>query len=156
LSARTPTVGFVLDVRDRGEYAAVADEVERRLGPVYLLFNNAGVKGRVPAAKLAYDMCDWVLGVNLLGVVNGIQTFVPRMIERGGDAYVVNTSSRSGLVVVSPDVTYNTAKFAVTGLSESLRHELAPYGIGVSVLCPGAVVTGIIGQLLRPAAGRRR
>lgn len=144
LSARTPTEAFVLDVRERDRYAAVADEVERRLGPVSLLFNNAGVTDRVPATQLTYEMWDWALGINLQGVINGIQTFVPRMLERGGDAHIVNTSSGAGLVVVGAGVMYTTAKFAVVGLSESLRHGLARHGIGVSVLCPGYVATDIL------------
>ncbi len=80
-------------------------------------------------------MWDWVLGVNLTGVVNGVQTFVPRMIERGGDAYVVNTASGAGLVVIGSSFMYNASKFGVVGLSEGLRNALARRGIGVSVLC---------------------
>ncbi len=76
LSALTPTEVFVLDVRDRTAYATVADEAEQRLGPVSLLFNNAGVAGGASVAEMTYEMWDWVLGVNLTGVVNGVQTFV--------------------------------------------------------------------------------
>lgn len=144
LSARTTTETFVLDVRARDQYAAVADEVERRLGPVSLLFNNAGVAGGPPAAEMTYEMWDWILGVNLMGVINGIQTFLPRMIDRGGDGYIVNTSSGAGVVVAGSGVMYSTSKFAVVGLSESLRYDLARYGIGVSVLCPGYVATNIL------------
>lgn len=155
LSARVPTEGFVLDVRERDQYAKVADEAERRLGPVSLLFNNAGVTDRVPATQLTYEMWDWALGINLQGVINGIQTFLPRMLERGGDAHIVNTSSGAGLVVVGAGVMYTTAKFAVVGLSESLRHGLARHGIGVSVLCPGYVATDIMDHsaALSPATG---
>lgn len=144
LSALTRAEPFVLDVRDRDQFASVADEAEHLLGPVSLLFNNAGVTDRVRATELTYEMWDWALGINLQGVINGIQTFMPRMLQRGGDAHIVNTSSGAGLVVVGAGVMYTTAKFAVVGLSESLRHGLARHGIGVSVLCPGYVATDIM------------
>ena len=144
LSVLTPTEAFVLDVRDRDAFVRIADETERRLGPVSLLFNNAGVTGEGPVTSATYEMWDWVLGVNLMGVVNGVQTFVPRMIDRGGDGYVVNTASGAGLVVVGAGVMYTTSKFAVVGLSEALHNELARSRIGVSVLCPGYVDTGIV------------
>ena len=98
LGAVTDVVAASLDVRDRDAYAALADDVETRLGPVTLLFNNAGVAGATSPARMSYETWDWVIGVNLHGVINGIQTFVPRMIERGGDGYVVNTASGAGLV----------------------------------------------------------
>jgi NAD(P)-dependent dehydrogenase (short-subunit alcohol dehydrogenase family) len=154
LSAHTPTEVFVLDVRDRERFAAVADEVERRLGPVSLLFNNAGVAGGASVTEMTYEMWDWVLGVNLMGVVNGVQTFVPRMLGRGGDAHVVNTASGAGLVVIGSGVMYNTSKFAVVGLSEALRNALSRRNIGVSVLCPAFVATDIADNsaALSPAA----
>lgn len=143
LSAHTQTEIFPLDVRNRERFAAVADEAEARLGPVSLLVNNAGVAGGASVSQMTYEMWDWVLGINLMGVVNGVQTFVPRMIERGGDAYVVNTASGAGLVVIGSGFMYNASKFAVVGLSEALRNALARRGIGVSVLCPGFVATDI-------------
>lgn len=154
LSALTPTETFVLDVRDRVRFAEVADEAERRLGPVSLLFNNAGVAGGASVAEMTYEMWDWVIGVNLTGVVNGVQTFVPRMIERGDGGYVVNTASGAGLVVIGSGVMYSTAKFGVVGMSEGLRNALKKRGIGVSVLCPGFVATGIAGNsaTLKPGA----
>lgn len=156
LSALTPTETFVLDVRDRERFAAVADEAEARLGPVSLLFNNAGVAGGASVAEMTYEMWDWVIGVNLTGVVNGVQTFVPRMIARGGDGHIVNTASGAGLVVIGSGVMYSTAKFGVVGMSEGLRNALRKRGIGVSVLCPGFVATGIAGNsaALKPAVDR--
>ncbi len=156
LSKQTETEIFVLDVRDRDQYADIANEAERRLGPVSLLFNNAGVAGGASVTEMTYEMWDWVLGVNVMGVVNGIQTFVPRMIERGGDGYVVNTASGAGLVVIGSGVMYNASKFAVVGLSEALRNALAKRDIGVSVLCPGFVATDIADNsaALRPSAER--
>ncbi len=143
LSRQTPTEAFVLDVRERDQFAAIADQAEGRLGPVSLLFNNAGVAGEPPTDQVTYEVWDWMLGINVLGVVNGIQTFVPRMIDRGGDAYIVNTASGAGVVMAGAGLVYTTSKFAVVGLSEALRNKLVRRGIGVSVLCPGYVATNI-------------
>ena len=144
LSPRTTVRTHVLDVRDRTGYDRVADEVEAELGPVSLLFNNAGVAAGCHVSQMTYDHWDWMLGVNLGGVVNGVQTFVPRIIQRGAGGYVVNTSSGAGVVATDAGFLYSTSKFAVVGMSETLRLELAPFGIGVSVLCPGPVATDIV------------
>jgi NAD(P)-dependent dehydrogenase (short-subunit alcohol dehydrogenase family) len=132
---------FILDVRDREAYARVADETESRLGPVSILCNNAGVAGEQHVTRLTYEYWDWVIGINLNGVINGIQTFLPRMLKRGGGGHIVNTASGAGLAATSSGMLYTTSKFAVVGLSESLRLALEPYQIGVSVLCPGPVNT---------------
>ena len=134
----------------------VADQVEAELGPVSLLFNNAGVAGSTPAGNMSYETWDWVIGINLHGVYNGIQTFVPRMIERGDGGYIVNTASGAGLVHASSGFLYATSKFGVVGLSEALHDELSGYHIGVSVLCPGPVATDIVNNTAKPAPGRRR
>jgi NAD(P)-dependent dehydrogenase (short-subunit alcohol dehydrogenase family) len=144
LDKHTSVEVFLLDVRDRAAYARVADEVEARLGPVSILCNNAGVAGGVDVSHMTYEMWDWVMGINLNGVINGIQTFVPRMIERKAAAHIVNTASGAGLAATGSGFLYTTSKYAVVGLSESLRRELEPFGIGVSVLCPGPVATNII------------
>lgn len=146
LSASTPTETHVLDVRDREAYARVADAVEAALGPVSLLCNNAGVAGGAPAHKLTYELWDWGIGVNLGGVINGIQTFLPRMARRGLGGQIVNTASGAGLVAAGSGVLYHTAKFGVVGLTEALRQELAPMNIGATVLCPGPVATDIIAR----------
>lgn len=146
LSTLTEVTTAVLDMRDRASFASVADRVEAQLGPVSLVVNNAGVAGGAAAHKLNYDLWDWGLGVNLDGVVSGVQTFLPRMVERGGGGHIVNTASGAGLVASASGVLYHTAKFAVVGMSEALGLELAPRGIGVSVLCPGPVATGIIAR----------
>jgi NAD(P)-dependent dehydrogenase (short-subunit alcohol dehydrogenase family) len=146
LSASTPTEVFQLDVRDREAYARVADAAEAALGPVSLLVNNAGVAGGAAAVKMTYELWDWGMGVNLQGVINGVQTFLPRMAERGGGGQIVNTASGAGLVEAGSGVLYHTAKFAVVGMTEALRAELAPLGIGCTVLCPGPVATNIIAR----------
>jgi NAD(P)-dependent dehydrogenase (short-subunit alcohol dehydrogenase family) len=149
LSARTPTEVFELDVRNREAYARVADAAEAALGPVSLLVNNAGVAGGAPAHKLTYELWDWGMGVNLQGVINGVQTFLPRMAERGAGGQIVNTASGAGLAEAGSGVLYHTAKFGVVGMTEALRRELAPLGIGCTVLCPGPVATGIIERTRR-------
>src|SRR6185503_9074790 len=83
LSATTPTETVTLDVRDREAFAAAADKVEAVLGPVTLLFNNAGVAGSAPVTKLSYALWDWAMGINLDGPINGVQTFLPRMAAQG-------------------------------------------------------------------------
>jgi len=144
LSDLTAVETFKLDVRDRSAYARVADETESRLGPVSILCNNAGVAGDQHVTRLTYEYWDWVMGINLHGVINGIQTFLPRMLNRGGGGHIVNTASGAGLAATSSGLLYTTSKFAVVGLSESLRNALEPFKIGVSVLCPGPVNTKII------------
>jgi NAD(P)-dependent dehydrogenase (short-subunit alcohol dehydrogenase family) len=150
LSARTETVARRLDVRDREAYAAVADEVEAALGPVALLCNNAGTGLQTPVGNMSYQSWDWVMGVNLNGVYNGLQTFLPRMISRGEPGHVVNTASGGGLVA-NPGFLYACSKYGVVGLSESLRGELPALGIGISVLCPGPVATNIVQNTLASA-----
>ncbi|HEY7046726.1 MAG TPA: SDR family oxidoreductase [Jatrophihabitantaceae bacterium] len=147
LSALTIARSYVLDVRDRRRYAEVADAVEAQLGPVSIVVNNAGVLDSVSPSRMDHTMWDHVMGINAGGVYNGIQAFVPRMIRRGLGGHVVNTASAAGLFVGGPSLLYKSgflyhaSKFAVVGLSESLRVELAHHGIGVSVLCPGPVAT---------------
>lgn len=136
----------VLDIRDRAQFAVVADEIEAALGPVSILVNNAGVAGGASAAKLTYDLWDWGLDINLGGVINGLQTFMPRMVARGGAGHIVNTASGAGLAASYSGVLYHTAKFGVVGLSEALAAELAPLKIGVTVLCPGPVATDIVSR----------
>lgn len=148
LSERTSVETFILDVRDREAYARVADEVEARLGPVSILCNNAGVAASADVAHMTYELWDWVMGINLNGVINGIQTLVPRMIEHKIPAHIVNTASGAGLIAEGSGLQYATSKFAVVGLSEGLRWELERFGIGVSVLCPGPVATSIIPNTL--------
>jgi len=134
-------VAMHADVSDRQAMERFADDVFSAFGAAHVLCNNAGVG--VGGATYVADERDWrwVLGVNLEGVIHGCQAFVPRLIEQGQGGHVVNTASMAGMVA-SPELgPYTTTKFAVVGLSESLRLELAPYDIGVSVLCPGFVRT---------------
>jgi len=153
LSDRGATVhGIKLDITDRAAYARAADETERVFGPVQLLFNTAGVSVFGPLEKSSYADYDWMMGVNFGGVVNGIQTFVPRMIKLGKGGHIVNTASVAAFLAGGPAGIYSASKFAVRGLSEALRTELAKYDIGVSVLCPANVNTNIAESIsTRPA-----
>lgn len=134
---------YELDVRDRDRWREVVDDVESTIGPVDILCNNAGVGGGASVTAMSYELWDWVLDVNVGGVVNGVQTVVPRMLERGS-GHVVNTASGAGLVPAGGGYMYVTSKYAVVGLSESMRRDLAKRGVGMSVLCPGPVATDII------------
>lgn len=145
LSQVTDVETFMLDVRDRTAFERIADEIETALGSVSLLFNNAGVAGGAPAGRMTYELWDWGMGINLDGVINGVQTFLPRMIRRGEGGHIVHTASGAGLVSNgTAGVLYQTAKYAVVGMAETLALELADHDIGVSVLCPGPVATDII------------
>ena len=135
---------YVLDVTDRAQYAAVADQVEADLGPVHLVCNNAGVYRGGGMDSVTYEDWDWVMGVNVGGVINGVQNWIRRLKAHGQGGHIVNTASMSGMLASPGLGVYNTSKFAVVGLSEALREDLAESGIGVSVLCPGMVQTRIL------------
>src|SRR5438270_8435530 len=133
-----------LDVTDREAMGAAADETERVFGKVHVLVNNAGVGIQGPFKGITYADWDFGLGVNLGGVVNGLQTFLPRIRAHGEGGHIVNTASLAALVPMPADyVIYVAAKAAVVTLSETIRPELARENIGVSVLCPGPVRTNI-------------
>ncbi len=140
-----------LDVTDRECFSRAADEAESVFGHVHVLCNNAGMGLLGPVAHARYDDWDWGLGVLVGGVVNGIQTFLPRMREHGEGGHIVNTSSMAGVLPIPGAAIYITAKAALIGLSEALRSELAAEGIGVSAFCPGPVQTNIReGGRMRP------
>jgi len=133
-----------LDVTDRAAMAAAADETERVFGKVHVLVNNAGVGIQGPFRGITYEDWDFGLAVNLGGVVNGLQTFLPRIRSHGEGGHIVNTASLAALVPMPAQfVVYVAAKSAVIAISETIRGELAQEGIGVSVLCPGPVRTNI-------------
>jgi NAD(P)-dependent dehydrogenase (short-subunit alcohol dehydrogenase family) len=141
-------MGVQLDVTSREGFKAAADEVEAQFGPVSLLFNNAGINLFQTIEDSSYDDWDWVLGVNLQGVINGVQTFAPRMKERAlsgevAGGRICNTASMASFIAGGAPGIYNTAKFAVRGLSYSLRHSMYRYGVGVSVVHPGLVKSHI-------------
>lgn len=144
LGSNTQLLALQLDVTDREAFPAIAQAVKERFGNLHLLCNNAGVYRGGTLDKVTYEDWDWVMGVNVGGVVNGLQTFVEGMREHGEGAHIVNTASMAG-INASPGLgVYNTSKFAVVGMSEALRQDLTPHNIGVSVLCPGMVQTRIL------------
>jgi NAD(P)-dependent dehydrogenase (short-subunit alcohol dehydrogenase family) len=142
-----------LDVSDRAAMTAAADEAERVFGKVHLVCNNAGVNLFKAMGECDYNDWDWVMGVNLGGVINGVVEFVPRLKAHGEGGHIVNTASMASIITGPAAGIYTAAKFAVRGLSECLRYELAPHNIGVSVLCPGLVKSVIYdSNAIRPAS----
>ncbi|MDN5928904.1 MAG: SDR family NAD(P)-dependent oxidoreductase [Hyphomicrobiales bacterium] len=133
------------DVSKAEDVQAAADAVFSGLGNVHLLFNNAGVAVGGYSWLTTADDWQWSLGVNLMGVANGIRAFVPRMIAAGDEGRVINTASVAGFLSVPGSSVYCATKHAVVTLSECMRHELAieDARIGVSVLCPAFAPTGI-------------
>ncbi len=132
------------DLTDRKAYAAAADEVEQVYGsPPQLLINTAGVNTFGPAEASTYEDFDWVMGVCFGGVLNGMITFVPRMIKAGKGGHIATTSSWGGFMGFANDAPYAAAKAAVNNLMESYYLALKPYNIGVSVLCPTNIRSNI-------------
>lgn len=140
-----------LDVTDRAAMAAAARTTVERFGRVHVLCNNAGVGLLGPVTQAKYGDWDWVLEVNLGGAINGIQEFLPFMLQHGEGGHIVNTASQAAVVPIPNTVIYTTTKAALVGLSEVLHGELKAQGIGVSAFCPGPVQSNI-GQVskLRP------
>jgi NAD(P)-dependent dehydrogenase (short-subunit alcohol dehydrogenase family) len=135
---RRPAPRFVpLDVTDRGAWAQLAEEA----GPVHILVNNAGVSVFGPTDEARYADYDWIMGVNFGGVVNGLVTFIPRMKALKTGGYIVNVASMAAYLSGPQAGIYTASKFAVRGLTECLRYNLAPYEIGVSLMCPGLTKT---------------
>lgn len=148
--SNSEVITLALDVTDRASMERAADATEEAFGKVHVVCNNAGVAVGGAVDEMSYPDWDWVLGVNVNGVVNGVQTFIPRMVDHGEGGHFVNTASMAGHIAVPGLAVYTASKFAVVGLSEVMRADLAGRGIGVSVLCPGVVNTNIF------ASGRNR
>jgi NAD(P)-dependent dehydrogenase (short-subunit alcohol dehydrogenase family) len=136
-------VGVRCDVTSDADVDALRDEVVERLGAVDVLVNNAGVAVLGPPERVEMADWQWILDVNVLGLVRGVRAFVPAMVERG-TGYVVNVASVAGTWAYTWDATpYITSKFAAYGYSEALARSLRPQGIGVTVVCPGLVSTNL-------------
>jgi len=136
--------GVSLDVRDRAQWLRARAEAETVFGPADLLVNNAGIApdGRELADSVP-ESFERIIAINLMGVYNGVFTFAAqlRAARRG---HIVNVASMAALSLPPPGTgAYVTSKFAVLGLSEALRNEMAPFGVGVSVMCPGLVATNL-------------
>ena len=148
-------VAVPTDVGDLAQVQALADRAFATFGKVHLLCNNAGVAVWGGLERATHRDWQWVLAINLWGVIHGVEAFVPRMIAQKEGGHVLNTASMAGLIASQGLGVYNTSKYAVVGLSETLAKDLRPYGIGVSVLCPMGVDTRInVSERNRPAALR--
>ena len=135
---------FVCDVADRASLQGAADGAIAAFGRVHLVCNNAGVGGRPGGIEeLSERQWEWVLSINLMGVVHGIAVFLPHMRGHGEGGHFLNTASMAGMLGQPHDGPYSASKAAVVGISESLSYELRNTDIGVSVLCPGFARTGI-------------
>jgi NAD(P)-dependent dehydrogenase (short-subunit alcohol dehydrogenase family) len=146
-----------VDVADRVQMQAYAAAVHERVAAVDLLINNAGVGLGGSFLETPLEDWDWIVQINLMGVVNGCRVFVPAMVDRGRGGHVVNLSSAAGYFANPALAAYSATKFAVLGLSEALRVELRPLGIGVTAVCPGLINTPITrtSRLLGSAEARR-
>ncbi len=134
----------VVDVSDRAAMAQWAAAVADQFGRVNLVVNNAGVTATGDFADMSYDDFDWIVGVNLMGVVHGTKEFLPHVIASGNGA-IVNVSSLFGLISVPGQSAYNATKYAVRGFTEAIREEMLVAGHPVTVTCvhPGGIKTGI-------------
>ena len=141
-------------VGDPAYIESLAEATYEKFGAAHLLFNNAGIAFGGPVWTATLEEWDWMLKVNLMGVIHGIRSFVPRMLEQGEPAHIVNTASVAGMLSVPGSSVYCATKHAVVTVTECLHHELQMTGapIGVSLLCPAFVSTGIADcEHLRPA-----
>ena len=132
-----------LDVTDRVAYAKAADEAEAVFGKIHVLVNNAGVGGSGTAEKQTYKDWDYVVSVNLGGVINGLVTILPHILKHGEGGHIIATSSTNGIAATGVSITYCTTKFAVAGMMEALATELQNKNIGVSVLVPGPTMSNL-------------
>jgi NAD(P)-dependent dehydrogenase (short-subunit alcohol dehydrogenase family) len=131
------------DVADPIGVEEAAEATFRAFGAVHVVCNNAGVGGGSGIDDISVDTWRWVLDVNLMGVLHGVRTFLPHIRAHGEGGHIVNTASMAGLNSGLGFSPYSASKFAVINMSEGLAVELAPFDIGVTVLCPGFVRTRI-------------
>lgn len=132
---------FICDVSDKMAMAKLAKDVNSLLGGVDVLINCAGVGVVGDSRKINLEDWEWIMGINLWGVIYGVHFFLPVLLERKG--HIVNISSIGGLVGMIHFTPYCTTKFALVGMSECLRADLAEFGVGVTVVCPGIINTNI-------------
>ncbi|HEX3114265.1 MAG TPA: SDR family NAD(P)-dependent oxidoreductase [Bradyrhizobium sp.] len=138
-----PAEGVICDVADPSSVERAAKASWEAFGNVHVVCNNAGVAAGGGIDNISLDNWRWVLDVNLMGVLHGIRTFLPHMRAHGEGGHIVNTASMAGMISGMGFSPYSASKFAVVCMSEGLAPQLKPLGIGVSVLCPGFVRTGI-------------
>jgi NAD(P)-dependent dehydrogenase (short-subunit alcohol dehydrogenase family) len=145
----------IVDVRSAEQVNALAQRTIHEFGEVHIVCNNAGVGMVCPATEVRLEDWEWIVGVNLLGVVNGIQAFLPLLVAQG-EGHIVNTASIVGLAGVPMTLPYGASKAAVVSITETLAAEFAAQGskIGASVLCPGVVRTRIMDAERNRPGGR--
>ena len=150
--------GVRTDVTKLDSVRALAEASVGRFGAVHLICNNAGVATFGEISSATHHDWEFTMSVNFWGVVHGVETFVPLLLQQGAGGHVLNTASMAGLVGMQWLGIYSASKFAVVGLTEALHRELKPRGIGVSVLCPMIVATNINENSvrMRPAALRNQ
>ena len=136
----------VVDVADTERMRAFADTVHSKIEAVDILVNNAGVGLGGGFLDTTLEDWQWIIGINLRGVVHGCHFFVPKMVARKRGGHVVNVASAAAYLASEALCAYSTTKFAVLGLSEAMRDELQPHGIGVTAICPGIINTPITGS----------
>lgn len=141
-----------LDVTDEDSLAAVRDWLEAEWGGLDVLVNNAGVAAAGRIERIPPEDWDWILDINLTGVVRGCRVFVP-LFKRQGTGHIVNVASMAGLLNVPVMSSYNVTKAGVVALSETLRHELEPWGIRTTVVCPSFFMTNLHESLRTPEPG---
>ncbi len=151
VSRTIPSRGALLceqtDVSQRQSMEALAERVHARFGCLDVLVNNAGVAVSGGLLDTTLEDWEWILGVNLWGVIYGCKLFIPKMVERGTGGHVINVASAAGFLTSKMLSAYGTTKFGVFGLSESLRDELEEHRIGVSTICPGIIDTNIVNNM---------
>ncbi len=151
---------YVFDSSNREAMERFAADVYAAAGRVDILHNNAGIGVAAPFESIPLDLWEKIINVNLWGYIYGIHYFLPRMIAQGGGGHIVNTASSAGLTAVPLLGAYNTTKFALVGLSETMSIELQKYGIYTTAVCPGIINTNIVKDTLfvtsTPKLARRR
>jgi NAD(P)-dependent dehydrogenase (short-subunit alcohol dehydrogenase family) len=140
--ARSFGVGAIsvrTDVSSRADVRELQAAVQDRFGDVHVLCNNAGVSVKRRGIYASHADWEWLIGVNLWGVIHGMETFIPAMLGSGSQCHIVNTASMNGLFPSARSAMYSASKYGVTGLTETYRNELAGTQVRLSVLCPAAV-----------------
>lgn len=144
IERKYPVHTIRLDVTDRPAYEAAADEAESVFGNIHVLVNNAGVAaGSGPLWDASFNDWDFIAGINITGVFNGIKTILPRILKHGEGGHVVSTASKGGLICVGMSGLYCATKYAVAGMMETLATDLQGTGVGASVFCPGPVTSNL-------------
>ncbi len=138
-----PVTTYLLDVADRDAVYAFAQEIETTHGGADIVINNAGVAPIARVDELSYEDFEWVMNIDFWGMVYGTKAFLPQLQKKGA-GHIVNVSSLFGLIAVPSQAAYNSAKFAIRGFTEALRHEMMKTDIRVSCVHPGGIKTNIV------------